>query len=151
MAFLARRHYRSSLMRRERILRDRNNPLDYDDDDRLILNYRLPRTLILYLIDIFQDEVQPQTNRNHEIHPSLQVMIALRFLATGSLYSTIADSAGVSRSSVCRIVKRFCGALSSRISDFIYIDMNSLNKTATDFFAITDFPNVLGRWLAVCD
>lgn len=145
MAFLyaAHRHYRRSL-RRERIFRDRNNPLDNDDNNRLISNYRMPRSVIFYLIDIFRDELGPRTDRNHAIPPSLQVMIGLRFLATGSLYSTIADSAGVSRASVCRIIRRFCGAVSSHISEFIYINASDINKTASDFFAVADFPNVLG-------
>ena len=138
----ARRYHRRSL-RRERIFRDRNNPLDNDDDFNLIANYCIPRSEIFDLIDLLYENTL-QSYKNYAIHPSLQTIIALRFLATGSVYSIIADATGVSRASVCQIIRRFCHVVSSRVSDFININVQNLNTTASKFCSIANFPNVLG-------
>ena len=102
----------------ERIFRDRNNPLDCENDDEIISKYRLPRSIILELIELVRDDAEFQTFLTYAIYPSLQVIIALRFLATGSLCSTIAQSTGVSKSSVSRIVRRFCNAVSARVNEY---------------------------------
>ena len=48
-----------------------------------------------------------------------QFCIALRYFATGSLYSTIADSHGVSRSSVCRAVKSVSDFFHKNLTDYV--------------------------------
>ena len=117
---------------------------DWDDDEHIILNYRLPRSIIFDLIDILDDDVGLRTARTRAIPTSLQAMIALRFLATGSLYASLAESSGVSKSSVCRIVRRFAAAISSRVHDYVYLDVSKLSETSNGFCAISDFPSVLG-------
>lgn len=131
-------------MRQERIFRDRTNPLDYEDDDTIISKFRLPRGVIFDLIDLLNADMPTRTRRTHAIHPSLQVMIALRYLATGSMYSTLGDSVGVSKASVSRIVRRFSITISRRAAHYIFFDINGLNQTSTEFATIADFPNVLG-------
>ena len=58
--------YRRNL-RRERIFRDRNNPLEIFDDHELIQRYRMPRTVILDLIELLNDEIAHPTKRSKAI------------------------------------------------------------------------------------
>lgn len=53
------------------------------------------------------------------IQPTTQLLIALRFFALGSIQLSVADFAGVSTASVCRILKKVSGAIASISSQFI--------------------------------
>ena len=64
--------------------RDNTNPLDYMADDELFRNYRFTRQGIFFLIDTFGGALSRRTLRNRALPPSLQLLIALRFYATGT-------------------------------------------------------------------
>ncbi|XP_062588934.1 putative nuclease HARBI1 [Saccostrea cucullata] len=51
------------LLRRERLFRDRNNPLDYMDDREIISKFRLPRHLILDICQMIQNDITRPTRR----------------------------------------------------------------------------------------
>lgn len=78
-------------LRRERVFRDRNNPLDYMDDVDIIDKFRLPRFLILDLCGELRVHLEHLTGRSHAIPPSLQVMVALRFYASGNFQTVDGD------------------------------------------------------------
>ena len=92
--------------RRERVFRDRTQPLDIYDDVDMFKKYRFNRAGVTYLIDRLGGHLEHQTQRNHAVPPSLQVFVALRFFATGSVLDNSASHHGVSISSVSRIVRR---------------------------------------------
>ena len=75
--FVALPVYRVSL-RRERLFRDRSNPLEIFDDYHLILRYRFPRCYILELIEMCNNELERRTNRNKSLPVYCQVLCALR-------------------------------------------------------------------------
>ena len=83
MLMMLRRQGRRAL-RRERIFRDRVNPLDKSDDVELIRKFRFRRADIMSIVDDVQDELQ-HVNRPGSVPPtpSLQVCLALRFSACG--------------------------------------------------------------------
>jgi hypothetical protein len=59
--------------RRERVFRDRLNPLDYLRDFEIVERYRLPRHFIFEIIDLVRDDVDRPTARSHSIPATLQV------------------------------------------------------------------------------
>ena len=61
------------LIRRERVFRDRTNPLDFLNDTEVIERYRLPREFLFRLIDIVREDVEPDTNRSHALSAFTQV------------------------------------------------------------------------------
>ena len=71
-------------MRRERIFRDRTNPLEIYDDLELIERFRFDRHTILQIIQLLQDDLESSTFRNKVISPLIKVLISLRFFASGS-------------------------------------------------------------------
>ena len=99
-------------LRRERIFRDRTNPLDQWTDRQMYTKYRFSRLACINIIDLLQEQLQHATGRNHALPPSLQVFIALRFLGHGSLTDDSgAEPHGVSISTACRAVRRVARAL----------------------------------------
>lgn len=137
-----RRHQRR--LNRQRIIRDRSNPLDSDSEDLIIKKFRLSRLIIFSLIDTFEEDHPFRTRRSRAIPPALQVMVSLRFFATGSLLSPLSDSFGISKSSSSRIIRRFAKVIVRRASQYIAFDMDNLERSPLAFYSIAGFPNVLG-------
>ena len=71
-------------MRRERICRDRTNPLEIYDDLELIEGFRFNRRTILQITQLLQDDLESSTFHNKAILPLFKVLISLKFVASGS-------------------------------------------------------------------
>ena len=54
-------------MRRERIFRDRSNPLDAMSDEELISKYRPNRECIFNLVEELNDDLKSPTRRNYAL------------------------------------------------------------------------------------
>lgn len=85
-------------------------------------------------------------SRPRYIKPIVQLLIALRFYALGSIQLAIADFAGVSISSVCRILRRVSEAIGRMAPQFIRMPANGLEmlEAAKEFYNIVKFPRVIG-------
>ena len=68
-------------LRRNRIFRDYNHPLDFFSDKEQ-KKYRFSHAGILEIVDLIGDEISHPTNRSHSLPSSLQVLIALNFFTT---------------------------------------------------------------------
>ena len=91
--------------RRPRKFRLSNNSLidDYTDEE-LRARYRFDRQSILYITNLLARDLRRSTARNHALTPLHQILIALRFFASGSLLQVIGDTVGVDKSTVSRAV-----------------------------------------------
>ncbi|XP_033731472.1 putative nuclease HARBI1 [Pecten maximus] len=129
-----------------RLLRDRNNPLDYFSDEAIISSYRLDRQTIFELCNDLNMELSRATMRNRALPVSLQVMIALRYYASGSYMSVIGDAHGVSKMAVSRAVKTLSFTLARQNQQYIRfpLDFQRQGQIKRGFFVIRRFPNVLG-------
>jgi hypothetical protein len=128
-------------IRRNRVSRDSGNPLDYIDDADIISKYRLSRPLILNLCQMFQNYLQRPTMRPHAVPVSLQIMVALRFYATGSFQQVNADVHNISNGSVSNITKDVTQCLNSICRQYIKIPTD---RAEHGFHDIANFPNVVG-------
>ena len=70
-------------VRRERIFRDRRNPLDVDDGVELYERFRFRRLELLQLCDERRPIVDHPSPRNKALSCDMQVLIALRYYASG--------------------------------------------------------------------
>ena len=132
-------------LRRPRLFRDRYQPLDMYDDDDFIQRYRFDRQSSMALIDLLEGDLSPETARNYAVPASLQVFVALRFFACGSIYSVVADAHGLSRSTVCRIVHRVARAMCLRLQNIQFpTSADSRRAVKLGFYQMAGFPNVLG-------
>ncbi|XP_062592632.1 putative nuclease HARBI1 [Saccostrea cucullata] len=129
-------------LRRQRIFRDRNNPLDYMPDADIIDRFRLQRHFILRLCAELNANLAHATSRSHALPTSLQIMVALRFYASGNFQTVTGDLHGI----VSRVIKAVSSALVHVCSDYIKfpLDDRSINNTILGFSRITNFPNVIG-------
>ena len=121
---------RRNYLARERVFKDRLNPLDCLSDEELIARYRLSRECILDLLGTITDELQHPTSRGHAISPIIQLTTALRFYATGCFQREVADLHGISMSSVSRCISSVSRAIAMKVKDYILIVLG-FNDTST--------------------
>ena len=93
--------------------------LDELTDEELRSSYRFGRESIKFLVEILKDDLQRQTRRNHALSPTLQVLVALHFFASGSFLQIIGDTVGLPKSTVSRIVTDVSKALVNKQEEFI--------------------------------
>ena len=66
-------------VRRERVFRDRSNPLDSFNDAELVKRCRFSRVGIMHIMDIVALDIQHETIMNFALIPYRQVLIALQY------------------------------------------------------------------------
>ena len=106
MAFMFLLQENRRALRRERVFRDRNNPLDSYDDTKMYRKYRFTRLGCIHLIDLFAEGLEHPTKRNKALPWYLQVFVYLRYYATGSLNDVVGELHGVSLATAFRTVRR---------------------------------------------
>ena len=84
IAELRKTRYYQQNVRRPRIFRDRGNPLDVLNDEEFRQRYRMTRPMFFELVNSVQFDLKYDTKRNHALTAAQQLMIALRFFASGS-------------------------------------------------------------------
>ena len=119
MLRLIHRLYNERALRRERVVRDRTNPLDVYNDEELIQRFRFSRVEIFSLVNELSDDLSFQTDRNAVLTPTLQLLLALLFYANGAFQNTMVDMIGVHKSTACRVIRRVSLALSRRLPRYV--------------------------------
>lgn len=84
--------------------------------------------------------------RNNSISPINQLLIALRFYATGNHLLAVADMGGISVATCSRIIKRVSAAIVTLRPEFVKFPNTSEEQenVKMEFYNISRFPNVLG-------
>ena len=100
---------------------DRSNPLEGLSEEDIFDRYRFFPVTIFFIVDLLKDNLMFNTRRNNPLTPLFQVLVALRFFATGSFYITIGDTLNISKSAVGRTVRRVSYLLCQLANDFIQI------------------------------
>ena len=110
-AFIVEEEERERAFRRERVFKDRSDPLDEYSDEELFKKYRFSRVGILHILGLLGDDLDHPTSRNHALPAVLQLLTALNFFATGAVFDSVASMHGIHRSSVSRSVHNVAEAL----------------------------------------
>nr|CAH7738343.1 unnamed protein product [Callosobruchus chinensis] len=108
--------------------------------------FRLTKRTCLILLDYIKDNVQPRTNRGGSVNAKCQLLLTLRFYATGSMLRSAGDFAGVSIASACRIVRRVSESIAALQTTYIKMPNRNeeLEMVAAEFYRIARFPRVIG-------
>lgn len=84
--------------------------------------------------------------RNQAVPPMNQLLMALRFYATGCMLITAGDFGGVHKSTACRIIHRVTRAIARLHRRYIILPETpeQLQRTQEKFYRIARFPRVVG-------
>lgn len=130
---------------RERRFRQHEIFLDDFSDEELRSRYRFGRDSIEFLTEILEEDLQRPTKRNHALSPTLQILVALRFFASGSFLQVIGDTVGLPKSSVSRVVRDVSLALAQKQGEFIlWPSPAELQEVKQGFYDKRGFPGVIG-------
>ncbi|KAL2102183.1 hypothetical protein ACEWY4_001351 [Coilia grayii] len=121
MARLIHRLYNDRAFRRERVIRDRSNPLDIYNDEELIERFRFSRRDLFSLIDELSPDLHFTSDRNAALTPTLQVLLTLRFYANGAFQNTVGDMIGIHKSTACRVSRRVSLALCRHLPRYVHL------------------------------
>ena len=128
-------------IRRNRIFRDRKHPLEIYNDEQIYTKFRFYRHLILQLTDEVRNEIEFVLSRKGSLTPILQVLLTLRFYATGTLQNVIGDLLCVDQSTVSRIVNRVTNAFLRRMNQFIvWPDQRKADANKRAYYRMRRFP-----------
>lgn len=133
------------LIPRPRTFRNRNNPFEMYDDNDFNTRFRFSKPVIMELLHIFGNHIQPMTKRNMSISSMNQLLITLRYYATGAYQQILGDSMNIHKSTVCRIVHRVTRVVARMKNQYINMPNGvEINQVALDFYGIRGFPRVIG-------
>ena len=122
--------------RRPRVYRHRPSQLqDTFTDEEIRNRYRFRRNSINFICNIVRQDLQRPT----------QVLASLRFLASVFFYQVDADVLGIDKSTVCRVLDRFCRALVAKKNDFIKFPFTDAkkDKNKEKFYKMGGFPSCI--------
>jgi len=90
--------------------------------------------------------LERNTARSCPLSPETQVLIALRYYASGSFLKVIGDTMGVSKASSSRSLLAVSQCLKNMAAEWIVFPTRNteLNETMADFFKIARMPRVIG-------
>lgn len=138
--------FRDMFNRRPRWIRERENFFnDYDDRD-FEIHFRLRKSTALFLLEQIEEQLEFQSDKNEAISPINQLLMTLRFYATGSTHLQSGDFSGFSKSSAHRIVHRVSSAIASLRDQYIIFPESPEERREAEigFYNIAKFPKVIG-------
>lgn len=96
---------------------------------------------------IFQQKILTfEILRYHQIDPLTQLLLTLRFYATGSFYITAGDFVGIHKTTAGKIIKRVTDALVSLRPRYVNMPQTEEEKRRVqiEFNNLANFPQVIG-------
>ncbi|XP_063915470.1 putative nuclease HARBI1 [Zophobas morio] len=123
----------------------------FSDDEELSLRkrrvrFRLSKGTVENLIEELDNVLRHPTERNSAVSPTDQILLALRFYATGSFLQTVGDFSGVHATTAGKIIHKVSVALAALRN--ITIKMPSTDEERLEckrkFYNIARFPMCIG-------
>ncbi|XP_050506243.1 putative nuclease HARBI1 [Diabrotica virgifera virgifera] len=129
-----------------RSVRDRNDLYNKYNEDEFKERYRLSKKTVLILLERFHEHLGYRTERNNPVSPLTQILITLRYYATGCFQQVIGDLVEIHKSTVCRIVHRVGHHIALLREEYITMPKNPRDVTMAKqgFYAVANFPGVIG-------
>ena len=124
---------------------NRNDPFDNYTELQFKQRFRFRKETVRNITYMLHDDLVRRTRRSFAMAPLLQVLMALRFLSTGTFCNVVGDTLQISSASVCRIVKRVCRSILSRMSCLVTMPSVRASMVIKHAFqALAGFPNIIG-------
>ncbi len=121
--------------RRQRIFRDRTNPLEFYDEQGVRKRYRLWPHTIYGLCELVEPYMGPKTCRSQALPTLLRVCIGLRFVAVGSFASTVADlEPKVDPATANRTIELFLNTMCEHLQCHIKFKGRTMRTRMQQFF-----------------
>ncbi|XP_066602277.1 putative nuclease HARBI1, partial [Prorops nasuta] len=132
--------------RRPRVIRERINWFDVYDEVDFKKRFRLTMEQTSFVLRKIEHRLIHATEKNHGIPPIIQLLVTLRFIATGSFLIVVADFCGISESSAHGIIHKVILAIAELSAEFIKFpsEPEDVLRVKAENFNLGGFINVIG-------
>ena len=121
------------------------DPLSHYSSAEFRERYRFSKECFNSSCNEFRTELDPVDKRNMPVDTNMQMLITLRFLATGSFQITDGDHFNVHQTTAGRIVHRVARCISKRSARYIrFPSTEEQEDEKKKFYMIKSFPGVIG-------
>ena len=132
-------------IRRQRVFRDRLEPLNRYDDVELRNLFRFERRNLVTLINLVDEKLTRRTYRNVSINSTLQVCITLSYLGSASFQQILAAWAGIDQATVSRVYFSVVKVINDSLRNICFPKgVNDINACKFGFRAISQLTDVIG-------
>lgn len=129
---------------RDRVFRDRLNPLDLYDDYDFKIRFRFTKQNVNEILTLISNDLQ-MDSRGYSVPPHLQLLLTLRFFATGAFHRLLGDTFHVSAPCACCIISKVSKSIAKLKSLFVYMPKESeVNEVKERFHRMARFEGVIG-------
>lgn len=97
---------------------------DYFTDDEFKNRFRFTKDSVEYIMNLISEDLNMDA-RGSPLNPRQQIMITLRYYATGCFQTVAGDLIGVSQSTACRIVHKVSRSIARLSKRFIKMPMTT--------------------------
>lgn len=119
-------------------------PWEEYDEDSIRKIFRLGRDSVEFLANLLNDRLERRTNRNHALSVTDQILVALKFYASGDFFQNVGDFFGLEKGTVSRVVHTVSDELCNVKNQFIGFDLDKVEASKEKFFEDGGFPQVAG-------
>lgn len=117
----------------------------YFTDVEFKKRFRFSKESVGHIVDLIKGDIEYLDTRGSPLSPRQQVMIALRYYATGSFQIIISDLFGVNQSTICRTVHKVSRAIAKLSSHYIKMPPESeISSCMASFYKLKKMPQVIG-------
>jgi nuclease HARBI1 len=109
--------------------------------------FRLSRTMVDTVVNIIGGYLEPKTYQNFALTPIEQILLSLRFLATGGYYALVGDAHGLHKSTVSRKIRAVVQLIVKHIwSNIVKFPSSAVHlvENAAKFHDIAGITSVIG-------
>lgn len=129
-----------------RNIRDRRNPFEIFTNVEFEKRYRFDKNTVIHLNEFISPTLAPVSLRKSTLSVLEQLLIALRFYATGTFQIVVGDDINVHKTTVSRVVYKVSKAIAKLARTYITMPTTSreLREVKAEFYCLARFPNVIG-------
>ena len=132
------------MLRMNRIFRDRSHPFEAFNDEKLFRKFRFRRQDIIAITDDIERDINI-ASRSGSLSPLLQVLVTLRYYASGSFLDVCGELIGIDQSTVSRTVIQITEAFLRQVPNHVRLPNRcQADRTKAKFYDTNGFPNVVG-------
>ncbi|XP_034242353.1 putative nuclease HARBI1 [Thrips palmi] len=131
---------------RPRFIRDRLEHFTDMDDKDFIRRFRFTKRGCLHVLELIEERLEYPSDKNYAVSPINQLLLCMRYYATGYTQICASDFNALSEATAHRIIHRVTRAIASLYRQFVYLprtEQESL-ETQAGFYSIARFPRVIG-------
>uniref|UniRef100_A0A0K8VMT5 Putative nuclease HARBI1 n=1 Tax=Bactrocera latifrons TaxID=174628 RepID=A0A0K8VMT5_BACLA len=126
-------------LKRRRLFRPR---LEYKFLESTLERFMLKHEKFVLLLNLLCPILERKTSRSHSLTVQQQLLITLRWLGTGTTCHAIGDLHGVSKATVCRVVKSVVTAINTALFATYVRWSENVDQVVTKFYAVGGIPLV---------